>query len=402
MAAPDARGVVFALSLTLTLMSTGIYLLEIPLSWPPESGFALRCILFATVTFIVSLTAVVAIELLTRRWRRLRLAGCIAMGAVVHGVGVSNGWGWIFDYTSSDFSLSAAPWFATGLSCILVTWIASSLTLLRERYWAECEARAREKDESARLKMLWEEEELQMRRTVADRLHGEVQNRLVLVTASLEHIADGLDAQGTSDWVNELRKLAELVERVCEKDLHALCASVFPDGAEISTVQALRYLLLNLPPHLRAELRVGPSLQRLMDCRYSTLPVHDRLLVVPLVEEAITNAVKHGHATSVTVEVDAYPPSSNPTGVNDGRGAADGEAPAWRFDIVIEDDGIGLGTQAPDLRGLARHRTRIEARGGRLELTRALAANGARVHVTMPFRPKPPPLVQQEQETARH
>lgn len=400
-AAPDTRGVILALALTLTLMSAGTYLLELPLTGPPESGFALRCMLFAIVAFVMSLAAVIATELSTRRWRKLRLAGSIAMGAVIHSAGVSNGWGWIFDHTSGNFSLSPALWFSTGLSYLLVAWIASTLTRLRERYRAECDARMSERDESARLKMLWEEEELQMRRTVADRLHGEVQNRLVLVAASLAHVADGLEAQGASEWVDELRKLAELVDRVCEKDLHALSASVFPDGAEISTVQALRYLLLNLPPHLQAELRVGPSLQRLLDCRYSTLPVRDRLLVVSLAEEAITNAVKHGHATSVTIEADARPSASTLSSVDDEWSETEGETSTWLLDVVIEDDGCGLETQAPGLRGLARHRTRIEARGGRLELTRALATDGARVQVTMPFFPTPP-LAQQEREAARN
>jgi signal transduction histidine kinase len=54
------------------------------------------------------------------------------------------------------------------------------------------------------------------------------------------------------------------------------------------------------------------------------------------------------------------------------------------FDVTVDDDGDGPPTPVPPLHGLERHRSRIEHRGGHLELTTG-PEGGGRLHFTLPF-----------------
>ncbi|MFC4245171.1 sensor histidine kinase [Gryllotalpicola reticulitermitis] len=210
-------------------------------------------------------------------------------------------------------------------------------------------------------------EETRVRKAIADQLHGTLQFRLVSVTAGLDAIADRM---GNGAMQTELRQWAETLEEIREEDVRSLSHTVFPSGADLGTTEAIQIMLNRLPASVATSVELGPRLQRFADEGGAPIPVPERLVAIYLVEEAVTNALKHGHARSVEVYAEVTP-------------AADPEQ--WVLSVTVDDDGTGLASAAePELHGLRRHADRLAYRGGTLEMTSA-PIGGARLHFTLPF-----------------
>ncbi|WP_221586219.1 sensor histidine kinase [Microbacterium sp. G2-8] len=213
-----------------------------------------------------------------------------------------------------------------------------------------------------------EHEELRVRRMVADRLHGTVQHRLVVIASGLDQMADQLERSAEEGRVHTLRDWAAELDELREEHVRSLSHSLFPSGADLGAYEAIRALLDRLPTTVATSVELGPTMRDLVHSHGAVLPLLDRLVVVYTVEEAVTNALKHGGATAVTVRIEAEKTTA-------GR---------WLLDVVIDDDGTGPTSDAPVLSGLARHRSRAEARGGSLSLGRS-EDGGGRLHLVLPF-----------------
>lgn len=216
-----------------------------------------------------------------------------------------------------------------------------------------------------------EREELRVRRMVADRLHGTVQHRLVAIAGGLDGVAADLVGEAAERWAGALRDWAEELDELREADVRSLSHSLFPSGADLGTYEAIRVLLDRLPTSVATNVVLGPRMRRLVEAHRAPLPLLDRLVVVYTVEEAVTNALKHGGASAVTVQVEVAP----------------GPGEQWVLDAVIDDDGRGPQAADPTLSGLARHRARAHTRGGSLTLGRN-DAGGGRLHLVLPFTPE--------------
>jgi len=88
-----------------------------------------------------------------------------------------------------------------------------------------------------------------------------------------------------------------------------------------------------------------------------------RLLLVRVVEEAVTNALRHGHASRLAVHLTASDDALR---------------------IVFEDDGLGLPEPTPTLNGLGVLGDRLREHGGSLTLGPGLPV-GARLEATLPL-----------------
>jgi signal transduction histidine kinase len=94
------------------------------------------------------------------------------------------------------------------------------------------------------------------------------------------------------------------------------------------------------------------------------LPAEVEDTLYRLVQEALTNVVKHSGATHVSVSV----------GRDDGV-----------LDVVVEDDGTGIDPQISGSGyGLVGMRERVDLVGGRIEIDSA-PQTGTRVHATIPL-----------------
>ncbi|WP_029292068.1 sensor histidine kinase [Cellulomonas sp. HZM] len=192
-----------------------------------------------------------------------------------------------------------------------------------------------------------EQEEIRVRREVAEGLHGTLQNKLVVVVARLDEVLDQpLDLREQD--VATLRWMRAELDDVRELDVRQMSRLLYPERLELGLVPAVRALLGRLPSTIATRLVVTDDVRELDDPASNRITVGTRLLAVRVVEEGITNALKHGPATTVAVTV----------GVEDGR-----------LVVGVENDvPLELGAGPRDDSGIARLRERVALADGTLEL----------------------------------
>lgn len=206
-------------------------------------------------------------------------------------------------------------------------------------------------------------EEIRVRREVAEGLHGSLQQRLVLITARIGALADRLDVgPATPADVVGLREIAATLDLVREGDVREMSRMLYPDGLEIGMIPAVRSLLVRLPASIATNLVVSDAVRHLDDPAAPLLARGERLLAVRVVEEAVTNALRHGEATSIEVRL------------------ADR---AGSLVIEVHDNGRGFDVGAATRSGTARLSDRLSLAGGRLDL-RSSAGHGAVVEASFP------------------
>lgn len=216
-----------------------------------------------------------------------------------------------------------------------------------------------------------EEADLEVRRDVSRRLHGSLQQRLVLLTRRLEELSSARDApEGTAA---ELRAVAREIDEVREHDVRELSHALLPLGVDIGLREALFLALGRLPSTVSTTVTLDDALRAHVDVPgRPRMPVRDRLLVLDVVQEGVTNAVRHGGARSIVVRL----------GVELTKGVV--------VVVSVEDDGVGLAGPPPRESGLAVLRERVTERGGSLEVGGTDA--GASLVVRLPMQvPVPPP-----------
>ncbi|MDM8083442.1 ATP-binding protein [Cellulomonas cellasea] len=208
-------------------------------------------------------------------------------------------------------------------------------------------------------------EEVRVRREVAEGLHGSLQQRLVLIVARLDIIQGHLAQGATSDAdVEALQDIRAQLEQIREGDVREASRMLYPDGLEVGMVPAMRSLLGRIPASIGTRLQVSPEVRALDDPAAPALTQTERLLAVRVVEEALTNALRHGGAGTLQVRVDL-----------------DGAA----LVVEVEDDGAGFdAADAGPASGTARLRDRLALVGGDLTLTSS-RSRGATLRARVPI-----------------
>lgn len=216
-------------------------------------------------------------------------------------------------------------------------------------------------------------EEIRVRREVAEGLHGSLQQRMVLITRRLTEVLKNLELRETSDAdVAMMRESIADLEIAREGDVREMSRLLYPDAIEIGMVPAIRSLLGRLPTMIGTRLVVSDGVRLLDDPASPALSQTERLLAVRVVEEAVTNALRHGGSTRVDVVV------------RDEGG---------QLQVVVTDNGDGYDTEAADSghrSGLARLAARLAIVGGTLDVTSMVGA-GATVTAWLPLDGKSAP-----------
>src|SRR5215469_5403629 len=197
------------------------------------------------------------------------------------------------------------------------------------------------------------------RRRIERNLHDGAQQRLVSLSLNLRAAETALPA-GTGEVAQQLDEVAAGMDDVLED---------------------LREIASGLHPAILADGGLRPALKTL--ARRSPLPIEldiqiDRRLPEPVeiaayytVAEALTNAVKHAHATSADIQV------------TESNGA---------LHLHVHDNGCG-GADFSHGTGLLGLKDRVEALGGHLDL-RSPSGAGTTLEITLPLRdltkPEPP------------
>jgi two-component system sensor histidine kinase UhpB len=209
-------------------------------------------------------------------------------------------------------------------------------------------------------------EELRVRREVADGLHGTVQHNLVMISVRLAAVANAIEKKNPTIEHTELAELAEIradIDNIREHDVRTMSQLLYPVGIDIGAIAAIRLLIQRLPATIAGKIVVSEEIVELEGFGPTSLTIERRLMIVRIVEEALTNALRHGSATSVSVAI----------GLRNGA-----------IVVQFDDDGTGLG-ELIAFRGIARMRERLGTLGGSIMLANDSALGGVRLIARIPL-----------------
>jgi len=209
-------------------------------------------------------------------------------------------------------------------------------------------------------------EELRVRRDVAEGLHGTVQQSLMLLGMRIDFRAADVLARNKAHITEvDLQDLVEIradLDRIREIDVRTMSQMLYPVGLELGAVAALRMLMQRLPATIASSATFDDAVIALEGNGSTTLTLDRRLLIVRIVEEALTNALRHGRASSVALALTID------------RGI---------LTVVFDDDGFGIGAVITTS-GIARLDERLREFGGSIALSAESALGGTRVLASIP------------------
>lgn len=259
------------------------------------------------------------------------LVGCAAVGAACRAaaqilVGI---------YPSAGLALTDAA-IATLLMSVTFVFALQSVGSRRRARESERSRLAQAAQATAALAAL-QDEELHVRREIADTLHGTLQGRVVMLQADLREVASGVDGPPRG----RLDRIAQELDALRENELRAVSATLYPEGIDRGVVAGLRALISRIPAAIDTSLTVIPSGAE------PELDLGRRLALLRVAEEGVSNALRHGLAARIDTTVHV--------GIDE-------------VTLRVHDDGVGVDPDAV-LSGLRRLADRLEGLGGRLELT---------------------------------
>ena len=210
-----------------------------------------------------------------------------------------------------------------------------------------------------------------VRRAVAERLHGEVQGKLLALELQLRQAADRITREPAAAAM-DVRGIIGRLEAVRETT-RAVSHQLHPAILRMGLPAALRSLRDSLEPAVTVQLDVAPEVEA-RELRRSfgvaedhappPLPEDVRLALYRLVQEGVNNAVHHGGVDEVAVRLWSPRPD--------------------QLAVSVEDHGQGFARSGGAGLGLASLRGAMEALGGRLEVTSG-PASGTRILALVPL-----------------
>jgi signal transduction histidine kinase len=246
--------------------------------------------------------------------------------------------------------LAAAPWWTLRHSAVMAAILAFVACI--GALWMRTMAKRKRQEYQA---------VLTERTRVARELHDTVEQGLAGITLQLEAVAGSLQTAPDA-----ARRLLEVARQMLRYSLEETRRSVMDLRSQALESRGLEGALTNLARQMtlgtraEAEVRVTGVSQRLDAAQ------EHHLLRIGL--EALTNALKHGDATRIDIELRFGPDTTNLIVSDNGRGLGNGEraAPGAHF-------------------GLQGVRERVDKLGGLLEIESAPGA-GTRLAVMVPVR----------------
>ncbi|MFC5338975.1 sensor histidine kinase [Leucobacter denitrificans] len=267
-----------------------------------------------------------------------------------------------------DLSTALSDALITAPVCVVVLLIARALVMLNRKARTAEQAHQRAAIRAAEALTSLQQEELRVRREVADALHGTMQQRLVLLSTELESIATDIKGFAPETGVSEptdsdtpasrIRRVRTELDSMREEDLRTLSAALYPEALDRGLIPATRALTARIPASIPVQLFTEgfPS--------PDNLDASSRLLLVRVAEEGVTNALRHGKAASISIDLTHDSESGNPT-----------------YGLSVRHRGVPP-KKPINLSGLARLRRRLTDLGGDLQF--ASEDDGARLVAWIP------------------
>jgi signal transduction histidine kinase len=208
-----------------------------------------------------------------------------------------------------------------------------------------------------------------VRREVAERLHGEVQGKLLAAEMQLRQVLE--PAGGSDPAVAETTRA--VIERLAgvRETTRAVSHQLHPPILRMGLPAALRSLRDALEPAVAVQLEIAPEierreLRRALGGSDGSAPFADevRITLYRLVQEATNNAIRHAGVTEVAVRVWCPRPD--------------------QVAVSVEDKGAGFTRVSRPGLGMSSVRGALEALGGTLDVTSGVG-RGTRVLGQVPL-----------------
>jgi len=201
-----------------------------------------------------------------------------------------------------------------------------------------------------------------VRRDIAQQLHGSVQNRLIILMHRLTELEKSAPTKEMADDIKDLyQKLGEVVDGYVRPISHRLYPSILRRGL----VVALQSLADQFEDALPIELTLDTGLHQQERSNPRIIPEQVRLAAYRIVEEALTNAVKHAKGGNVFIELEVF-------------------SKGW-FRLMVRDTGPGFDpTSAEAGLGTLAIKDNAEVVGGSC-IVRSSASEGTEVIATLPL-----------------
>jgi len=249
------------------------------------------------------------------------------------------------------------------------------LAVLTERFNTLASALGTARDENSRLyrQLITVQEE--ERREIANELHDEAGPCLFGITAnasSIQRLADQKPDSRTTEISRRVGEILSITERL--KLLNrALLKKLRPVPlGRVKLVELLDELVTGFQRR-HPDVQIAASFGKLANNYGETIDV----TLYRCVQEGITNAIRHGKALALTVDVSEIPvPQSNGS-----------RTPRATVTLDLRDDGTGIARATPKGFGLTTMTERVRSLGGSCAIDSA-PAKGTAIHVEIPVERK--------------
>lgn len=200
---------------------------------------------------------------------------------------------------------------------------ARQVTLTMENAYLLSESR-RHVEELRRSRALLTEAEEELRRKLAEFLHGHIQSHLLVAWHRLADASRLVhsEPEAAAGLIEECRRL---IDKVREEDVRKVSHKLHPAIIQVGLIPALRSLADTYRDHLDVCLDVDAEVVAWDNVVHNRIPERVRLTVYRVVEEALANACRHGRASSAEVRLSACDDTLQVSVVDDGVGLARGK-----------------------------------------------------------------------------
>jgi len=245
------------------------------------------------------------------------------------------------------------------------------LAILTERFNTLAGALDTARDENSRLyrQLITVQEE--ERREIANELHDEAGPCLFGITAnasSIQNLANQRSDSRTSEISRRVGEILSITERL--KLLNrALLKKLRPVPlGRVKLVERVDELIAGFQRR-HPDVQIAASFGKLAETYGETID----LTLYRCIQEGITNAIRHGKAGALAVDLAEVPAPRR----NGGR------APGARVTLDLRDDGTGMAKATPKGFGLIAMSERVHSLGGRCAIDSA-PAKGTSIHIEIP------------------
>jgi signal transduction histidine kinase len=143
-----------------------------------------------------------------------------------------------------------------------------------------------------------------LRREIAELLHGRVQSRLVVAWHRLGQ-CEKLMATDPAEAKALLVQVREEIDQIREHEVRQASHLLHPSIIQVGLVPAVRSLIQRFSAGFQIALHIDPKLADLDDPAGNRIPEPVRLVAYRVLEEALNNINRHAHASRVDISLAA-------------------------------------------------------------------------------------------------